>query len=225
MGTDRQSIIRGMEQEKIIAIVRGYSQDEILRLAEALLKGGIHFLELTFDQKDEAQRLATAEHIRLLINELGADMRFGAGTVTTPEMVELARQAGGRFIVSPDTNEAVIRATREKELVSIPGALTPSEISSAYRFGADLVKVFPANLVGPAYFKTVSAPLSNIPLLAVGGVADKNIGAYLAAGACGAGVAGCLFNKQLIAARDWAVITDNARRLVGAVRGGEPLCS
>ena len=225
MGTDRKSIIQEMEKEKIIAIVRGYSRDEILHLAEALLKGGIQFLELTFDQKDEAQRLATAEHIRLLIKELGTDMHFGAGTVTSPEMVELTFQAGGRFIISPDTNEAVIRATREKELVSIPGALSPTEISSAYRFGADFVKVFPANFVGPAYFKAVSAPLSNIPLLAVGGVDDQNIGAFLAAGACGAGVAGCLFNKKLIAARDWTAITENARRLIGAVQGGEPLCS
>ena len=138
-------------------------------------------------------------------------MVFGAGTVTSLQMLELAKNAGARFVVSPDTNEAVIRATVAAGMVSMPGALTPTEIVTAHSCGADFVKLFPAGTQGTAYFKAVTAPLNHIRLLAVGGVNEKNIGDFLSAGAVGAGVGGNLVNKTWIANGEFEKITALAR--------------
>ena len=210
----REQIIEKIIEKKAIAIVRGIFEEDCLNLAKALRAGGIELLEVTFDQKSASERIRTCDTIRLLVQELGDRMCFGAGTVTTVEMVEMAKAAGAQFIVSPDTNEDVIRATVEADMVSIPGALTPTEIAQAHRFGGDFIKVFPVSQFGPNYIKNVSAPLSQVKMLAVGGVDGENIQEYLKAGAVGAGVAGCLFKKDWVAAGEWDKITEASRIFV-----------
>lgn len=210
----REDMIKKILDEKIIAIVRGIYGEDCLNLAKALHQGGVNLLEVTFDQKSAAERQKTCDTIRLLTEELGDCMAFGAGTVTTVEMVEMAKAAGSRFIISPDTNEAVIRAAVAADMVSIPGALTPTEIAGAHRYGADFVKLFPANAMGPAYLKSICAPLSHVRILAVGGVDGQNVAEYLAAGAVGAGVASCLFKKEWVQAGQWDRITEAGKALV-----------
>lgn len=209
----REDVIERILEEKAIAIVRGYSPEQCLKLAEALLAGGISLMEVTFPQCDPEGQQQVASVIKQLIAKLGDRMCFGAGTVTEPELVDLAVEAGCKYIVSPDTCEAVIKRTKELGMVSIPGAFTPTEIAQAWRYGADFVKVFPAATVGPAYFKHVHAPLPQVRLLAVGSVNTENGPDYIKAGAVGAGVAGCLFNKELLAEGKWDVITENAKKL------------
>lgn len=209
----RDRVIEEILRKKVIAIVRGIYGTDCLQLAQALHEGGVDLLEVTFDQKSKTEQQRTAETIRLLVEKLGDKMIFGAGTVTTPELVALAKSAGAAFIVSPDTCEEVIRATVEAGMVSVPGALTPTEVATAHRYGADFVKLFPAKQVGPGYFKAISAPLSHVRLLAVGSVDGSNIGEYLAAGAVGAGVGGCLFTKAWVAEGQWEKITEAARTL------------
>lgn len=204
----RELVISRILEKKVIAIVRGIYGEDCLNLAKALHKGGVDLLEATFDQKSAEERERTCETVRLMNEKLGKEMLFGAGTVTTVEMVRLAKDAGATFIVSPDTNEEVIRETVKLDMVSIPGALTPTEISSAHRYGADFVKVFPASNMGPSYFKAISAPLSNVRLLAVGGVNEESVKDYFAAGAVGAGVAGCLFKKDWVKNGEWDRITE-----------------
>ena len=138
-------------------------------------------------------------------------MAFGAGTVTTVEMVQQAKEVGAKFIISPDTDEAVIKATVAAGLVSIPGALTPTEIKQAHFWGADFVKLFPASAMGPSYVKNVCAPLSQVKILAVGGVDGSNVKDYLSSGAVGAGVAGCLFKKEWVQKGEWQRITEAAK--------------
>ena len=138
-------------------------------------------------------------------------MAFGAGTVTSLEMVELAKEAGAQFIVSPNTNEAIIRATVEKGMVSMPGAMTVTEVLDAYSYGADFVKLFPIGKLGASYVKAICAPINHVPMLAVGGVNEKNIKEFLDAGAVGAGVGGNLVNKEWIAAGEFDKITALAR--------------
>lgn len=203
----KQHIIEKILEYKAIAIVRGIYGEDCLNLAKALYKGGVKLLEATFDQKSKSEREKTAETIKLLCREMGDKMLFGAGTVTTPEMVQMAKDAGATFIISPDTCEEVIRATVEAGLVSIPGALTPTEIAQAHRFGADFVKVFPANRMGPGYIKDIAAPLSHVRMLAVGGVDGNTVRDYLSAGAVGAGVASCLFKKDWVKNGEWDRIT------------------
>ena len=214
----RETMIQKILDEKVIAIVRGIYGEDCLNLARALHEGGVNLLEVTFDQKSAAERQKTCDTIRLLTEELGDCMAFGAGTVTSVEMVEMAKAAGSRFIISPDTNEAVIRATVAAGMVSIPGALTPTEVAQAHNYGADFVKLFPANAMGPTYLKSICAPLSRVRILAVGGVDERTVTDYLAAGAVGAGVASCLFKKEWVQAGEWARITEASKTFVNLLK-------
>ena len=146
-------------------------------------------------------------------------MLIGAGTVLTKKQVELTKSAGGKFIISPDTNEEIIRYTKELSLVSIPGGATPTEIANAHRFGADFVKVFPVNFMGgPDYIKTIKAPLSNVRLLAVNGVGADNIADYLSAGAVGVGIGSGVVNKKLIESGQFEKITELAKQYSNTVK-------
>ena len=210
----RDAIIQKVLDKKIVAIVRGVYGQEAVNLAKALYAGGIELLEVTFDQSKPENLNRTSDTVRLLCQELGDKMHFGAGTVTTLEMLNLAKEAGATFIVSPDFNPEIIKATVEAGLVSMPGAMTPTEILTAYRAGADFVKVFPTSTLGAAYIKGVRGPLNHIRLLAVGGVNEKNIAEFLAAGCVGAGIGGNLVNKTWIANGEWDKITALAREYV-----------
>lgn len=206
----REDIIRKVLDKKLIAIVRGVYGEDCLKLAQALYDGGIELLEVTFDQSKPERLSDTSDTIRLLTEKLGDRMAFGAGTVTSTEMLRLAADAGAQFIVSPDTNEAVIRGTVAAGMVSMPGAMTPTEIMTAYSYGADFVKLFPAGNLGAGYLKAIRAPISHIPLLAVGGVNEKNLTDFLNVGAVGAGVGGNLVNKAWVAAGEFDKITKTA---------------
>lgn len=210
----REAIIEKVLEKKIIAIVRGVYGQDCVNLARALHAGGIDLLEVTFDQSKPESLERTSNTVKLLCRELGDEMLFGAGTVTDVKMLNLAREAGAKFIVSPDINEEVIKATVAAGMVSMPGAMTPTEIQTAWRYGADFVKVFPTSNLGASYIKAVRGPLNHIRMLAVGGVNEKNIAEFLAAGVVGAGVGGNLVNKKWIADGEFDKITALAREFV-----------
>ena len=214
---NKQAVIDKILKKKIIAIVRGYSVEQCIQLAKALHDGGVDLMEVTFPQDNADELNVTSQKIKALKAALGDVMEFGAGTVTSVEMVRIAHDAGATFIISPDTDDDVIRETVKLGMVSIPGAYTPSEMKHAHKVGADFIKVFPANMLGPSYFKTVLAPLSQLKLLAVGGVGEKDISDYLKAGARGTGVASCLFRKEWILSGEWGLITEATRKFVSIV--------
>ena len=214
----RESIIDLIEKEKIIAIVRGAEPEQCEAVAKALYAGGIRLMEITYDQKRPESWQATANAIGALAREYEGRMFVGAGTVTSPELVELTAKAGGAFIISPDTDVAVIKKTRELGLVSMPGAMTPSEIKTAHNAGADFVKLFPVGSLGAGYLKAVKAPLSHIKIMAVGGVNEENAAEFLKAGAAGLGVGGNLAKKAWIEAGEYDRLTAAAKALVEAVR-------
>ena len=149
--------IKKIEKEKIITIVRGVSKEKIIPLAKAMYDGGIRLIECTYDASGLISDEETASNIEIIVKYFGQEMVVGAGTVLTEKQVELTKKAGGKFIISPDTNADVIKKTKELGLVSIPGALTPTEIASAGRFGADFVKIFPIGSMGYNYIKDVKA--------------------------------------------------------------------
>lgn len=199
-------------QTKVVAIVRGLDGG-FAPLAQAMYDGGIRAIEVTFNQKDPAQYRKTTDAIRAIREAMGEKMVVGAGTVTSVELAQLAWGAGAHFIVSPDTNVEVIRRTKELGMVSMPGAMTPSEILTAHHAGADFVKVFPAGALGPGYIKAVRGPLNHIRLLAVGGISEKNAAEYIQAGCVGVGVGGNLVNKEWIANGEYGKIEALARAL------------
>lgn len=198
-------------RHKVIAIVRRIYGEDLLNLSKALCAGGVKLMECTFDQQDPDCIKKTQEAIRALCAQHGEEMLFGAGTVLTPEQAEAARDAGAKYIISPNVNEAVIRKTKEMGLVSIPGAMTPSEILTAHDLGADLVKLFPATTLGFHYIKDILAPITHVKLVATGGVTEDNFQQYLDLGFAGAGVSGRLTDKKLIAEGNWAEFTRRAK--------------
>lgn len=214
----REEIFRTVEESKIIVILRGLNLDQLRKTVAAMEKGGIRMAEVTYNSCGNPSDETTASYIRALAEEFRGRVHIGAGTVLTERQVELTRDAGGEFVISPDTNVDVIKKTRELGLVSMPGALTPSEATLANRAGADFVKLFPNGEMKPSYLKAVAVPLSHIKFLAVGGVNETNIADYLHAGAVGAGIATGIVNKQMIAAGDYDGITALAKKYVEAAK-------
>lgn len=208
----REKVIEAIEKHKIITIVRGVQADKLVPLAKAMYDGEIRLLEITYSADGKVSDEETAESIKLLSEHFDGRMYIGAGTVLSEKQVELTKQAGGRFIISPDTYENVIRKTRELGMVSMPGALTPTEIQNAHRCGADFVKLFPITNMGVEYVKAVTAPLSHIKLLAVGGINENNMAEYLKAGVCGFGIGSNIVNKKLVDAGNFSAITELAER-------------
>lgn len=208
---NREIIVKDIETNKIIVIMRGYTQEQLINAVEAMWKGGIRLVEVTFDQSGVISDEITALNIRELVKSFEGRVRIGAGTVLNEKQVELAFEAGAEFIISPDSYEGVIRKTRELGMVSIPGAFTPTEAANAHRYGADFVKLFPNSEVEISYLKALSAPLSHIKFLAVGGVGANNMLEYLTAGAKGIGVATAILDKKAIAQGDYEEITRRAR--------------
>ena len=203
---------------KVIIILRGVEREKLIPLLEALYSGGIRLAEITYSADGGIPDAVVANNIRLLSEAFDGRMTVGAGTVLTEEQVRLTAEAGGKFIISPDTNEAVIKESVRLGLVSIPGALTPTEAQSAHSYGADFVKLFPISSLGPSYIRAITAPLSHVRFLAVGGVNERNVGDYIRAGAVGVGIGGSL--TSLLSENNYEAITEMARKYVEAVRNG-----
>ena len=214
----REEVIRSIEQTKLVVIVRGVSLADIVPFAKAIYDGGVRNAEVTFDQTGKCSDEETCEKIRAMRAAVGSDMHIGAGTVLTERQLELAHAAGAEFIISPDTNEAVIRRTRSLAMVSIPGALTPTEIVTADRYGADFVKLFPAGNLGLSYYKAVKAPLSHIKLLYVGGVTLDSLRELVDGGVLGFGIGGAIADKKLIEAGRFDEITALAKQYCDILR-------
>lgn len=214
----RNEVIKAVLDEKIIVIVRGIESDKLIPLAEAMYKGGIRLLEITYSADGKISDEETAENIKMLSEHFNGRMYIGAGTVITEKQVQLTKDAGGEFIISPDSYPEVIKKTRELEMVSMPGAVTPSEIQTAVRAGADFVKLFPLNNLGVGYLKAVKAPLSHVKFLAVGGINENNMKEYLDAGACGFGIGSNIVDKKVIDNGDFDSVTKLAQKFVSVVK-------
>ena len=207
----RENVIETIKKEKLIAIVRGIAPEKCLKVAGALYAGGFRLVEITYDQKNPDSWATTAAAIKAVSEAYSGTMEVGAGTVTSVKLVELAASAGAKYIISPDTNIDVIKRTRELGLVSMPGALTPTEILTAYNNGADFVKLFPIANLGPAYVKAVRAPISHVN--------ETNLREYLDLGMCGAGIGGNLVNKKWVENGEFEKITEVARTMVSIAKG------
>ncbi|MDD5728885.1 MAG: bifunctional 4-hydroxy-2-oxoglutarate aldolase/2-dehydro-3-deoxy-phosphogluconate aldolase [Victivallales bacterium] len=206
-----------IKKEKFIALARHVPPAAIPDLASALLKGGVKILEITFDPCDPDTVANTAEAISLAN---AAGMLTGAGTVLNVEMVDAAFNAGAEFIISPNTDREVIERTKELGLLSIPGAYTPSEIVCAFKFGADIVKIFPVLPHQTDYVKVVSSPLAHIPFMVTGGVNQDTAADFLNAGAMIVAAGASIIKPELVAQKNWAEISRLAAKHVAAIKNG-----
>lgn len=212
------NLINEIEKEKIVVIVRGVESNKLEKFCEAVYEGGIRFLEITYSADGKVSDEETAANIKMLAEKFKGRMHIGAGTVLTEKQVCLTKEAGGEFVISPDTNPDVIKLTKELGMVSMPGSLTPTDAQRAHLSGADFVKLFPIANLGPEYLKNVKAPLSHIKFIAVGGITVENIPEYLKAGACGFGIGSNIVKKQLIDENRFEEITELAKKYVSAVK-------
>ena len=203
-------------KNKIITVLRRIPSSKLIDLCGAITGGGIRCIEVAVDQSGDIND--TLDAIYKIRENFSDIVRVGAGTVLTCEQLNAVALAGAEYVVSPDANPEIISLTKEKGLVSIPGAFTATEISTAYRLGADFVKVFPAGSMGPGYIKSLKAPFSHIPLLAVGGIPSSMAREYIDAGACGIGISGMLVNKTLLDNCDYQTIRAEAQKYVDALR-------
>ena len=169
----------------VVAVIRAASIDAALAVSHALVRGGVLGIEITFSTPGAPAAIARARH------ELPGAL-IGAGTVLDEASLRAACDAGASFLVSPHTDETLIAAARKRGVPFLPGALTPTEIVRAWQLGATCVKVFPGSAVGPSYLKAIKAPLPHIALMPTGGVDEKNLGDWLAAGAIAVGMGGAL---------------------------------
>ena len=195
---------------KLIAIIRGVSPDQVLPIAEVLYEGGIRLVEVTMNS---AEPLKVIEE---LAAKLGDRITIGAGTVLDLPAASDAIQAGARFILSPVWDEELIAETKKLGALSIPGAFTATEIYRAWKAGADLVKVFPA--LSPAYIKDIRGPLPQIPLVPTGGINLDNITEYAKAGAIGFGIGSSLVSGNVAITDQYlAALKEKAGKFVQAV--------
>jgi 2-dehydro-3-deoxyphosphogluconate aldolase/(4S)-4-hydroxy-2-oxoglutarate aldolase len=212
------TLVNTILEKRVIVIVRKTYGEPLYRLAEALFEGGLRFLEVTFDHTDPEGIEKTCSAITALQKQLGSKgMHIGAGTVLTADQVDRAAAAGAQYIISPNVNTAVIARTKELGLVSIPGAMTPTEIVDADEAGADFIKVFPASFLGTKYIKDIRGPLGHIRYLATGGIGEQNFLEYIEAGYQGAGMGGVLVDRKEIEAKNWSEFTRRAASLTAMV--------
>src|SRR5204863_5069289 len=209
MTTD--SLQRVLDQT-IVAAIRAESPDLLVDVAEALLAGSVEVMEVTFTVPRATQVLEK------VAAKLGSRVLLGAGTVLDPETARAAILSGAEFIVSPAVNLDVIKVCRRYDKLVMPGAFTPTEVLTAWEAGADIVKVFPADVVGPAFFKALRGPLPQIRLMPTGGVDLNTAAAFLKAGACCLGVGGQLVEPKAVAERNFDRIRDLARQYVAIVK-------
>src|SRR5207244_468180 len=196
----------------IVAVVRSPDSLQLVEVARALADGGVSVIEITMTVPE------ALDVVRAVRKALGDRILLGAGTVLDPETARAALLAGAEFLVAPTVNLDVIRLCRRYDKLVMPGAFTPTEVLTAWEAGADIVKVFPADVVGPAFFKALRGPLPQVKLMPTGGVDLTTAADFLKAGAVCLGVGGQLVDPKVVAAGDFARITELAKQYVEIVR-------
>lgn len=210
-------VLATIMREKLVAILRGVPMGRLEGVVGALVRGGVRILEFTFDHDSAECVKENAAKIHRTVELYGDSVLVGCGTALSAQEVEAACDAGACLVISPNVDLGVIRRTRQLGMVSMPGALTPTEIVAAYQAGADIVKLFPAGELGLGYIKAVRGPLGHIPMSAVGGVKPENVKDFLDAGVCGFGVGGQLVLASAVRSGDDAAIEARARAFTQAI--------
>ncbi|MGE0606709.1 MAG: bifunctional 4-hydroxy-2-oxoglutarate aldolase/2-dehydro-3-deoxy-phosphogluconate aldolase [Pirellulales bacterium] len=196
----------------IVAVVRAKSGELLADVAAALLAGGVEVMEITFTVP-QAHKV-----LEKVADRLGDRILLGAGTVLDTETARMAFLSGAQFLVSPTVNVNVIGLAQRYDKLIMPGALTPTEVLTAWEAGADIVKIFPSELTGPSYLKALHGPLPQIKLMPTGGVNLQTAGDFLRAGACALGIGGSLVEAKTVEQGDFERIESLARQYVGIVR-------
>jgi 2-dehydro-3-deoxyphosphogluconate aldolase / (4S)-4-hydroxy-2-oxoglutarate aldolase len=194
-----------------VAVIRLSDPDKLIKIAEAIYKGGVQGIEITMTIPNAISVIEKASR------EIGSYMNVGVGSVLDKATAQKAIDAGAKYVVSPIFKKEIIDTAHKNDVPAIPGAFSPTEIQTAVECGADIVKVFPADVLGMAFFKGVLAPMPHLKLMPTGGVTLTNGGDWLKAGACAVGVGSALLDKKAISSGDYTVLTENAKKLMQSI--------
>lgn len=206
--TDRLDAVRSAG---VLAVLRAPDAERAVQAADALIRGGVTGIEVTYSTPDAAAVIAELRHRH------GDAALIGAGTVTAPAQAEESAAAGAQFLVAPGTLPDLARAMLATGLTTMTGAMTPTEVMGAMALGVDVVKVFPASLGGPGFLKALREPFADAVLMPTGGVTAENLAEFLAAGAIAVGAGGDLLARDALAAQDWDAIEARARHYASAL--------
>ncbi len=207
----KKDVLAQIKMLGLLAVLRGPSPDLTLEMVGALVEGGVLGIEITYSTPQ------AAKVVKKLSKAYGGRIVLGMGTVTRVDQVEEALDAGAQFLVSPHSDRKLAKAMRRSKLPFMLGALTPTEVMQAVRWGADIVKIFPGSLGGPAYLKALRDPMPDIPMMVTGGVRVDNIAEWFAAGAVVVGAGGSMCPPDLAAEGRMDEITRRAQEYVAAV--------
>ena len=207
----QSEIIEKIIQNGAVAVIRMNDSTKLIKVAEAINKGGVSGIEITMTVPGALKIIEEATRA------IGREMNIGVGSVLDAHTAQDAINAGANYVVSPIFKKEIVDIAHRNNVPAVPGAFTPTEIQNAYEAGADIVKVFPADVVGMAFFKGVLAPMPHLKLMPTGGVTLTNAGDWLKAGACAVGVGTALLDKKAIASENYRVLTENARVLMESI--------
>lgn len=206
-----EQVKESLRQSKIVAIFRKVSYDDAMSIAEAIVAAGVRTIEVTMDGAD------ASKIIRSLKNTLNKDVLVGAGTVMSREQGENALSAGADVLFSPHLDTQLVEHFLNLGITLIPGVTTPTEMVTASRAGASILKLFPAASLGPAYLKDVLGPLAGTSFIPTGGITNENAPLFLKSGALAVGMGSSLVPKDEVAKGNWAAIQERVRALLGSL--------
>ncbi len=211
--TGKEQTLQALEETGVVAVIRADKAEDLVDVGHALRQGGVKFIEITMTVPGA---MAVIEEATAALKD--EDVYIGAGTVLDAETARQAMLAGANYIVSPVFRHDVVSTCKRYAVPVMPGAMTPTEVLNAWEAGADVVKIFPAGVGGPQFFKDLKGAFPYIKIMPTGGVNRTTAPTFIKAGACAIGVGGELVGKPLIAAKDFATITRNAREFMSIVQ-------
>ena len=199
-------------ENKAVAVIRMNDSAKLIKVAEAIYKGGVQSVEITMTVPGALKIIEEAS------KTLGDYVNIGVGSVLNKQTANDAINAGAKYVVSPVFKPEIVQEAKKHNIPVMPGAFSPTEILTAFEAGADIVKVFPADIVGMAFFKGVLAPMPHLKLMPTGGVSLTNAGDWIKAGACAVGVGSALLDKKAIAEENYSLLTENAEKLIASIK-------
>jgi len=212
---NKRDVLNRIVDAKVVAVIRGPSEELTIKMVAALIKGGITAIEITYSTPNAAKVVKT------LGKKYGDQITLGMGTLIEPAQTLEAKEAGACFLVSPVCDLVLGKAMIDTGLAVMIGALTPTEVLQAFRLGSDVVKIFPGSLLGPSYVKALKGPFPQIPIMPTGGVSAANVAEWFAAGVIAVGAGSELCPPQLAKEGKFDEITVRAKEFMEAARRGQ----
>lgn len=209
---DKKLVLEKVQNLGVLAVIRGPSAELTVKMVEALVKGGVTGIEITYSTPN------AEEVVRTLASQFGESIILGMGTLTNPEQAQTARAAGANFLVSPMSETELVKAMVATGLLTMAGALTPTEVFHAYSLGTDVVKIFPGSVGGPSYVKALKGPFPYIPMMPTGGVNAGNVADWFAAGVVAVGAGSELCPPQLAKEGKFDEISKKAAEFVAVIK-------